>query len=64
MVPPWTYKSIRRDHAPGQYTPPDDLLISAGQEGWELVSVTAVQQILNAGFTEIFYFKQQGVAVA
>lgn len=59
---PWAYKTIRRDHAAGKYSSPEDVLAEAGADNWELVCVTISEQILNTGFSEIFYFKKQGSA--
>lgn len=57
---PWSYKTIRRDHAAGKYAPPGEVLAEAGADNWELVSVAIATQILNTGFSEIFYFKKPG----
>jgi hypothetical protein len=54
------YKSVFKEHIPGQsYTPADDILSEEGMDGWELISVVAVNGVYENAIYEIFYLKRK-----
>ena len=59
-MPTYEYKSIVREHHPGQaYTSPDDILNAEGANGWQVINVFLYPAVLTSTVFEIFYLEKQ-----